>query len=222
MVDLLFSAIPNKVDPLLTVDLQQSCHDFKVFTSDQCNNKMDEMGCGPFIRARGGKVEYGKAFVPEVWSNGKYHPICGHFFWDNSHGAETVCKRLGLTEGKGEVIQTRNVYDQDAMPVGKCNAGEPLYKCTAGGNAFGDLNDRAGYCKTGESVGIQVVCRQRAPEAESYDPCKDRREGSACRACPPDLKDCLESAVLKTCQKGKCRPSSSGGIPMFRLRRRKL
>ena len=31
----------------------------------------------------------------EVFFNGQWHPICGHSFWDNSHGAELFCHQLG-------------------------------------------------------------------------------------------------------------------------------
>merc|ERR1712157_20474 len=37
----------------------------------------------------------GTAFVPEVHYNGQYYPICGHYFWDDNGGAESVCKSLG-------------------------------------------------------------------------------------------------------------------------------
>lgn len=42
MVDLLFSAIPNKVEPLFTAELALTCNDVKFYTSDQCK---DEVGC---------------------------------------------------------------------------------------------------------------------------------------------------------------------------------
>jgi hypothetical protein len=43
--------------------------------------------------------------------------------------------------------------------VGRCDPGEPLDSCTAGGNAFGDLGCCSDYsCKAGTTIGIQIVC----------------------------------------------------------------
>ena len=29
------------------------------------------------------------------WTDGKYHPICGHYFWDKQRGADLFCNRAG-------------------------------------------------------------------------------------------------------------------------------
>ena len=95
--------------------------------------------------------------MPEVLFQGKYYPICGHFFWDNDTGATLVCKSLGFKVGKYK--STRVKYDVDAMPVGDCKAGEKdLTKCTGGGNAWGKFDDRNGWCKKGQGVGVEVTC----------------------------------------------------------------
>ena len=108
-------------------------------------------------RAQGGKtVQKGQAFVPEVLYNGKYYPICGHYFWDNDNGATTFCKMLGFH--KGTYKSTRNTYDVDSMPVGECKPGEGLMKCTGGGNGWGNLDYRAGWCKKGQKIGVTVTC----------------------------------------------------------------
>ena len=110
-----------------------------------------------FVRAQGGKkVEAGKAFVPEVLFEKKYFPICGHFFWDNDNGATAVCKLLGFKSGKRG--KTSAAFDVDAMPVGDCKPGEPLTKCTGGGNGWGQLDYRNGWCKKGTKVGVTVTC----------------------------------------------------------------
>ena len=101
-------------------------------------------------------MQAGVPFVPEVRFQDKYHPICGHFFWDNDDGATTICKALGFS--RGTRWTTEDKYDVDAMPVGKCKAGEPLTKCTGGGNAWGDFNYRDGYCNRGNTIGVKVIC----------------------------------------------------------------
>ena len=115
----------------------------------------------PFVRRKDGKkpVE-GEAFVPEVLYQGKYYPICGHYFWDTDDGATSVCKALGFSSGK--VKKTQAKYTVDAMPVGVCKSGEPLDKCTGSGNAWGNLDYRSGSCKKGNSIGVQVICEGTA------------------------------------------------------------
>ena len=98
----------------------------------------------------------GEAFVPEVLYEGRYYPICGNWFWDTDDGATTVCKALGFFSGKKK--KTSEKYQVDAMPVGTCKSGEPLDKCTLGGNAWGNFNYNSGWCKKGNPIGVQVVC----------------------------------------------------------------
>merc|ERR1719232_1894239 len=40
--------------------------------------------------------------------------------------------------------------------------------------------------------------------AYKYNPCRFKKEGAACKVCPPWRRDCVETTVLKSCQKGKC------------------
>ena len=117
-----------------------------------------------FARAQDGKtVQEGKAFVPEVLFEGKYYPICGHYFWDNKDGATAFCKLLGFKNGKMAITKAK--YNVDAMPVGICKAGEELTKCTGGGNAWGNFAYNDGGCKKGQEVGVTVTC-------DSYGMCR--------------------------------------------------
>ena len=110
-----------------------------------------------FVRAEGGKqVAVGEAFVPEVLFEGNYYPICGHYFWDNDFGAETVCKALGFDGGAK--TNTAAKFEEHAMPVGACNQGEELDKCTAGANQWGNFDDRSGWCNAGNTIGVEVTC----------------------------------------------------------------
>ena len=108
-------------------------------------------------RAQGGAtVHEGKAFVPEVRFQGKYHPICGHYFWDDNVGATNFCNLLGFKNGK--IKRTKVAYDVDAMPVGRCKPGEALNNCTRGGNRWGNFDYSNGWCKKGKRVGFTVTC----------------------------------------------------------------
>eukprot|EP00398_MALV-I-01_sp_L67-1_P000699 gene699-605_t len=113
-----------------------------------------------------------RAFYPEIYYEGAYHPICGIDF--NDEAAATACRDiLRVTEYKpdggdwqaqerftygGRVVKMNMILEQDAMPVGACLKDEPLDSCTAGGNAFGDFTGLDGRCMKGNPVGVQIVC----------------------------------------------------------------
>merc|ERR1712156_923072 len=44
---------------------------------------------------------------PEVYINGNYRPICGHFFWDNDNGADLFCKQLNSQYRSGEITSSK-------------------------------------------------------------------------------------------------------------------
>ena len=97
------------------------------------------------------------ATTPEVLYLGEWYPVCGHYFWDNSDGAGTVCQQLGFASGK--LTKTGAVYSKNAMHVGKCAVGEALTACTKGGNAWGVFDVvKNSNCRRGERVGIEVTC----------------------------------------------------------------
>jgi hypothetical protein len=106
-------------------------------------------------------IQAGQAFVPEVWYNGLYYPICGNCFWDNNEGATAVCKDLGFTSGEISVrFNSPGLgFSKDAMPVGSCNPGETLDKCSGGcHNGWGNFEQSGGWCKQGKTVGVAVTC----------------------------------------------------------------
>ena len=107
-------------------------------------------------------VDHGKAFVPEVLYNGKYHPICGHGFWDDNAGTTTVCNLLGFE--RGSFTKTKQKYNVNAMPVGRCSAEEQLRKCTGGENAWGNFTFNNNLCTKGKEIGITITCDAGACE----------------------------------------------------------
>merc|ERR1712150_9072 len=102
-------------------------------------------------------------------SDGVFHPICGHEFWDNDDGAVNFCRRLGFLSGSVvhemggfmNLDHIRHTFEVDAMPVGQCHRGEPLTSCTAAGNHFGNLDAEyflGANCHAGQEVGFKVSC----------------------------------------------------------------
>ena len=37
---------------------------------------------------------------PEILVDNGWHPICGHWFWNNNFGARLFCQELGFNDGK--------------------------------------------------------------------------------------------------------------------------
>lgn len=111
---------------------------------------------------------------PEVFHGGKFHPICGHFFWDNNRGANMFCKKMGFAHGGRQ--HRRNKFKVDSMPVGKCGKKAEkrgdLRKCNAGGNAWGNFGYRRGWCKAGKKIGVSVICNGSPNKEGKRNSCK--------------------------------------------------
>jgi len=120
------------------------------------------------VRAAGGQALVGDIpFTPEIKLDGTYYPVCGLHFGDNDEGASALCRLAGYTWG-GKVIKTKEAYTKDAMPIGKCNPGEDIASCTAGGNAYGDLTHQEGMCTAGSPVGVQIACNEQVKDPDMW------------------------------------------------------
>merc|ERR1711962_416496 len=106
---------------------------------------------------------------PEVYINGGYRPICGHFFWDNKNGADLFCRELNYQYRSGEITSSK--YSQrlgsDAVKIGKCKKNDYWKQCTGGcnnlqvgGNCLGEL----GSCRAGSMAGIRISCSTKERE----------------------------------------------------------
>ena len=137
------------------------------------------------------------AFVPEVMNNGKWSPICAHYFWNNDNGAKTVCTTLGFSGGTHQ--QTNTKYNTDAMPVGACYAEQDLTSCTGGGNAWGNFEENHGWCKAGTNVGITVTCGAKIDATNAGKNGDVRAADGAVPACIIFCTACQLSAVKISC-----------------------
>ena len=109
----------------------------------------------------------GTPVTPEVYYNGSWYPICGHYFWDDDQGATNFCQKLGATSGSvsppnkdasGTGTSTLNPPElgQTAMHVGLCGKGQAMPECNEKGNHWGDLK-QAG-CQKGSPARMTVTC----------------------------------------------------------------
>ena len=99
---------------------------------------------------------------PEIYWNGKWTPICGHFFWDNDNGAKLFCQKLGLGNGKikGEK-QKGSKLTEDAIRIGQCSDSDnQLFGCTGGCNELkvGGHCKEGSICTKGQSAKVQIEC----------------------------------------------------------------
>ena len=103
--------------------------------------------------------------TPFLFWNGKWYPICGHWFWDNDHGATAFCTKLGYESGRVNVRNERmaGTYGVPAIHVGKCRAGEELTACTGTRNHYDSRN-----CNAGDNIRITITCNR---QIETYSSC---------------------------------------------------
>ena len=110
-----------------------------------------------------GDVKFEENSTPYiVWDN-VWSPICGHYFWDNQHGSELFCQKLGYTSGTFE--RSNQKYSKDAIDVGRCNPGDTLEKCTGGGNGYIVGSDN--WCSAGKGVKITISCKGDSTQSSS-------------------------------------------------------
>merc|ERR1711881_521945 len=93
-----------------------------------------------------GDVKLEKDGTPMLFWKEKWSPICGHYFWDNQHGANTFCKKLGSPSGKQERASAK--YGEESIQIGRCNKDVDLTECTK----------KKSYCHAGDKVAIRITC----------------------------------------------------------------
>eukprot|EP00928_Gymnodinium_smaydae_P025510 TRINITY_DN20291_c0_g2_i1.p1 TRINITY_DN20291_c0_g2~~TRINITY_DN20291_c0_g2_i1.p1 ORF type:complete len:421 (-),score=84.88 TRINITY_DN20291_c0_g2_i1:51-1313(-) len=101
--------------------------------------------------------------VPHMCKEGKFLPICGHYFWNNNNGAQIFCRQLGFS--RGYIEKTGVSYPVDSVLVQQCRSdrGESLQSCE-GHPSTGTV----GYsmCKAHEGAGaMRIVCDDSAAPA---------------------------------------------------------
>merc|ERR1711971_132686 len=107
--------------------------------------------------------------IPEVYINGQFYPICGHYFWDNDNGADLFCRELSYQYRSGEITHGRRGVlpqrlNKDAVSIGKCYKDDILKSCTGGGCNNLQIGGECpglfgrGRCTAGARAGIKIRC----------------------------------------------------------------
>ena len=107
-----------------------------------------------------GDVQLRTDNTPLIFVEGKFRPICGHFFWDDKNGVNLFCRKLGYMTGK--ITAKRLQIDDDAVQIGKCISGaESFSQCGIGSCTpmeVGGTKQRHCRCRAGEKAGFRVTC----------------------------------------------------------------
>ena len=129
--------------------------------------KNDLLHCVPFylleylILLDGGyqdvRLKDGK--FPEVFLNGIWSPICGHYFWNNDFGANLFCQRLTSNPtSTGNIIKrTDKPLERDGIRIGSCLRYDDWLSCSGGCNDLG-IGQGCADCDAGSPASLEIKC----------------------------------------------------------------
>ena len=105
--------------------------------------------------------------IAEIYHNGKWVPICGHWFWNDNNGATLFCQQLGYEIGilKQDSIKRQVPLSADSFRIGACEADDIWPQCTGGyctgessKNRFTIGDDICSDCQSGSMAGLKIEC----------------------------------------------------------------
>ena len=110
-------------------------------------------------------VQFKNDKFPEVFLNGIWSPICGHWFWDNYYGAGLFCQKLTSNiHSTGKVIRrTDKPLESDGIRIGKCLVTDQWGSCTGGYNDH-EIGQDPG-CAAGQPASIEIMCSHGKTES---------------------------------------------------------
>ena len=77
-------------------------------------------------------MRFGANQMPEVYFDGKWVPICGHWFWNNNIGANLFCQEFGFESGT--LKNTHLTLPNDGLIIGKCEQRDAWLQCSGNCN----------------------------------------------------------------------------------------
>ena len=100
--------------------------------------------------------------TPFVFWDNEWIPICGHYFWDNIHGANLFCRKMGYASGSLSGRGSGEKYGVNSFRIGKCNSGDEWESCSGGCNDYQsggacENNGRA-HCDKDQGVKVSIEC----------------------------------------------------------------
>ena len=123
----------------------------------------------------GGNVRLVDGNFPEVFLNGIWSPICGHWFWDTDFGANLFCQKLTSDPAStGYVIRrVDKPLEKDAIRIGKCLSNDKWLSCSGGCNNLGTGKGCNNHdnCGAKQPASIEIKCNQdqgKAAKCQKY------------------------------------------------------
>jgi len=122
-------------------------------TACDCQNGSSQSDC-----TGEGAVQLRNGKYPEVFLNGIWSPICGHWFWNTNFGANLFCQELTSNPAStGQVIRRKYAFGKDAIRIGRCESNDQWLSCTGGCNDLGTGKGCAD-CRKGQKASIEIKC----------------------------------------------------------------
>ena len=99
--------------------------------------------------------------TPMICWDKEWSPICGHYFWNNEHGAIKFCQQLGHRSGTF-LHHVTGTYPKDAFKIGECLEDDAWLNCSGGCNDYqiGGSCEGQEYvnCSSGHTIKIAISC----------------------------------------------------------------
>ena len=99
-----------------------------------------------------------------VFWDGVWGPVCGHCFWDNSHGSTAFCTKLGYTSG---TVERTGALTADGLNMPVCSSGNTWEQCMAKSSCWGTKVFGVSACKAGHQGKISIHCSGSSTQTAS-------------------------------------------------------
>merc|ERR1711899_654735 len=126
-----------------------------------------------YYTGENGSVRIKEEKYPEIFLNGNWLPICGHYFWDNNYGADLFCQKLDPKFTNGIISKSHGKrLASDGVRIGKCQPeDQQLLSCTGGGNDLGIGNGFAtANCEAGQLAAVEIQCYTVSEKIDTQQP----------------------------------------------------
>jgi len=123
---------------------------YSAVTMDECSRGFGDLRLTTYPRGR----------LQISGDDGKWHDLCGHYFWDNGDvGAEAACKKMGYVHGKFYIMPANQSYkDTEPMYVGRCEEGQAPGFCTGGSGSCPTNAISCANCGRGSHSVVEIEC----------------------------------------------------------------
>ena len=117
-----------------------------------------------FIGCKDEDVRHTEVKESLMFMNDKFHPICGNWFWDDRHGSDLFCRKLGYDKAKK--FDSRYDLPADGVSLGRCPQDAKHFDSCTHGVTSGEActlfqigcKDNVKHCIPGNRMGMNIEC----------------------------------------------------------------